>query len=117
SSGDYTVTLTSALGRPTTYRAERLSTGDQRLTTTDPSGAQVQAVLAQNGRQTVTYPDGTTASIQLGPDPRWGMQAPLAASVTVTTPGGKTSTTTTQRTVMLAAPGDLLNLRAMTATR
>src|SRR4029434_5198383 len=41
---DYTVTLTTALGRTTTYRVEELDNGDVRLTTTDPSGAQNQAL-------------------------------------------------------------------------
>ena len=44
------------------------------------------------------------------------MQAPLATSVTVTTPGGKVQTTTTQRTVTLANPGDVLSLRTLSET-
>ena len=35
---DYTVTLTTALGRTTTYRVEHLSNGSQRRTTTDAAG-------------------------------------------------------------------------------
>ena len=62
---DYTVTLTSALGRATTYRVERLSTGDIRLTTTDPAGAQSQAVIgrtASRPRPIPTAPSSTSSS-------------------------------------------------------
>jgi RHS repeat-associated protein len=113
---DSTVTLTSALGRATTYRVERLSTGDVRRTTIDPAGAQIQAVIGKDGAETVTYPDGTTVHVVLGPDPRWGMQAPLAALVTVTTPGGRVQTTTTERTATLTDPGNPLSLRTLSET-
>jgi RHS repeat-associated protein len=113
---DYTVTLTSPLGRITAYRVERLGTGDVRLTTTDPAGVQVRAVIGRDGRQSVTHPDGTTVAVVLGPDPRWGMRAPLAKNVTVTTPGGKVHTTTTQRAATLTNPGDVLSLRTLTET-
>ena len=44
------------------------------------------------------------------------MQSPLAASVTVTTPGGKSLAATHQRTVTLAVASDLLSLSAQTDT-
>ena len=113
---DSIVSLTTALGGVTTYRTERLSNGDRRRTTTDAAGKQIQVVLGQNGNQTATYPDGTAVSVVQGPDPRWGMQAPLAASVVITTPGGKVQTTTTQRTVTLTTPTDPLSLATMTET-
>ena len=112
----YVVTLTSALGRTTTYRVERLDTEALRMTSIDPAGMQIQAVIGQDGSQTATYPDGTVVHLVQGPDPRWGMQAPLAASTTETTPGGKTHTTTMQRSVTLGSSGDILNLRSLTET-
>jgi RHS repeat-associated protein len=114
-SDDFKVTLTSA-GRATTYRVERLSSGNQRLTTIDPAGAQFQAVMRKDGTQTATYPDGTVVSSTLGPDPRWGMRAPVVTTTTVTTPGGKVQTTTQQRTATLATPGDVLSLRTFSET-
>jgi RHS repeat-associated protein len=115
-SKDYTVTLTDALGRVTRYRVERLSIGQTKSTTTDPAGLQAQVLSDLTGSQTATYPDGTVVSTVLGPDPRWGMRAPLAKSVTVRTPGGKVQTTTTQRAVTLATPGDVLSLRTFSET-
>jgi RHS repeat-associated protein len=115
-SKDYTVALTTALGRTTTYRVERLSNGSERRTTIDPAGKQSQVVRDQNGTRTATHPDGTTVTITIGPDPRWGMLAPLAASVVTTTPGGKVHTTTTQRTVTLSNTSDVLSLATLTET-
>lgn len=63
-----------------------------------------------------TYPDGTVVSSVLGPDPRWGMRAPVVTSATVTMPGGKVQTTTTQRSATLGSPGDVLSLRTFTET-
>jgi RHS repeat-associated protein len=113
---DSTVTLTDALGRATSYRVERLGGGAQRVTTTDPAGSQVQAVIGRDGSQTATHPDGTRVDVVLGPDPRWGMRAPVPARVTATTPGGKVHTTTTARTATLADPSDPLSLLTFTET-
>ncbi len=111
---DHTIAVTTALGRTSTYRAVRLSDGDVQLTNTDPSGAQASALIGQDGRSTSTDTNGTTLSIELGADPRWGMRAPIARTVIVTTPGGLTRTFTRQRTVALASPGALLNVSALT---
>ncbi len=43
-----------------------------------------------DGTETTTLADGTVVSIRGGPDPQSGMQAPLAAELTVTVPSGLT---------------------------
>lgn len=91
----HTVTLTSALGRSTVYRVEVADNHDLSLSTTDSAGRQARAAIGQDGRQTVIQPDGTRTDVVLGPDPRWGMRAPVAASVTLTTPDGKVHTHST----------------------
>lgn len=113
---DYTVTVLSPMGRPTSHRVERLSNGDQRRTTTDAAGISSQTISRLNGTQTATYPDGTTVTVTLGPDPRWGMRVPLASSVVVTTPGGKTHTTTTARTTTLSNSSNILSLSTINET-
>ncbi len=113
---DYTVTMTSPLGRTTNYRVESLSNGDSRFTTTDAAGLQTQAVNGKDGTRTVTYPDGTVARATLGADPRWGLLAPVVATRTVTTPGGRVKTTTTQRTATLANASDPLSVRVLSET-
>ncbi|MEO8133023.1 MAG: RHS repeat-associated core domain-containing protein [Betaproteobacteria bacterium] len=113
---DSTVTMTTSLGRVTTYRVEHLANGDKRRTTTDPAGKQIVVLEGQNGIQTATHPDGTTVSVALGPDPRWGMQAPVSASVVIATPGGKVSTTTILREAALTSPSNPLSMTAVTET-
>jgi RHS repeat-associated protein len=107
---NYTVSLTTALGRTSTYLVENLATGDLRLVDTDPSGHQTVEQIGTNGTRTTAVPDGTVTTIVHGPDPRFGMQAPLASSLTVDTPGGLSSTTMTSRTVALADPVNPLSL-------
>ena len=77
----YTVTLTTALGRVTTYEVEELSTGDTRRVRIDPSGARTESFIRTDGSRRVTYPDGTVANLVEGPDPRFGMQAPILTTV------------------------------------
>ena len=108
--------LTSAEGRTTTYRVERLSSGEIRRRRTDPTGAQAELLIGTDGRRTLTYPDGTVATLELGPDPRWGMLAPVATTQTVTTPGGRSGTLTAERTVQLADPDDIFSLITQTDT-
>ena len=104
----------SALGKATAYRVERFKTGGARFTTTGCDAGQSQAVIGIDGHQTSVDASGTTTSLDLGADPRWGMRAPIAARITMTTPGGLSMTTTAQRTVTLAVPGQLLNLSSRT---
>ena len=76
----YTVTLTTALGLVTTYEVEELPTGDTRRVRIDPSGARTESLIRTDGSRRVTYPDGTVTNSVEGPDPRFGMQAPILKS-------------------------------------
>jgi len=115
SNRDYTVALTDALGRATTHRVEH-SSGVTLLSTTSPATGPTQFVVGKDGIETSTLADGTIVRVVLGPDPRWGMQAPVATSTTITTPGGEVQTTTRQRAATLAIANDLLSLSALTET-
>ncbi len=113
---DYTVTLTTELGRVTTYRVELLAAGGMRRTTTSPSGAVTVMVLATNGSEQTTYPDGSTLTLTMGPDPRWGMMAPIPSRVVMRSPAGIQRTVIMTRTATLSDPGDLLSLTNLTGT-
>ena len=102
--GGSEVVKTSALGRTTTYRTEELTTGDTRVTVTDPAGLATVSLQGRDGSRTTTTPDGTLGTASQGPDPRFGMQAPRLETLTVTTPGGLTSTTTSSRTATFVDP-------------
>jgi RHS repeat-associated protein len=106
----YTVTLSNALGRATSYRVENLPTGDQRRVNTFPGGEQTELVIGSNGTRTNRLADGTTSTLMLGPDPRFGMAAPVPSATSVTTPGKLASTLTTSRTATLSNSFDPLSL-------
>jgi RHS repeat-associated protein len=115
--GGYEVTRTTAMDRRTTYRVERLSTGDLRWLNTRPDGNAVETLFKTDGTQVTTHPDGTIFTTQKGPDPRFGMQSPIVKSLTVTTPGSLTYTLSGRRTATLDNPGDPLSLTSLTDTR
>src|SRR5690606_6705729 len=91
----YQATLTTAEGRVSTYAVDASDPRATRLLDTDPSGLVTVRRIGRDGRHTVTTPDGTTVEVVEGGDPRFGMQAPLARSLTVRTPAGLTATRTT----------------------
>ncbi len=112
SNNNYTVTLTTHLGRTTTYRVRHLPNGDTQRITTDCGGGTAQVLVGSDGRVTATEGVGITRSLVLGPDPRWGMRAPITASLTTVTPGRLTNRVTMQRTVVLEGLGDPLLVRS-----
>jgi hypothetical protein len=76
------------------------------MTNTNESGQAVVALNNMDGSSQVTYPDGTVAFQQSGPDPRFGMskirdcgEAPLTSKATVKAPSGLMSTVTHGRTI------------------
>jgi len=72
-------------------------------------------LIGANGTTTYTYPDGHVVVVTLGPDPRWKMLAPVAASVTYTSPAGLVASASEQRVANVAG-GDPLALQALTDT-
>ena len=112
----WTVNLSTALNRTTTYQVENLPIGDLRRTVTEPTGLLTTSVRQTNGTTTLTAPDGTLTTQVQGPDPRFGMQAPLLKSLTVQTPLSLTSTMTSSRAVTLTNPNDPLSLATQTDT-
>ena len=106
----YTITVTTAEGKTTSYQIEDLATGAQRRVNTGPDGLQTVTLIGTDGSRTVTDPDGTVTQLVLGPDPRFGMLAPLVASAAVTTPQGLTATTAQTRSVTLTNPANPLSL-------
>ena len=104
------VTLTTKLGRESEYEVERLPDDDVRRTWTDPSGLERSLLVRDDGRAEVSGSDGLTTEIDVGPDPRFGAQAPVPTKRIVETPGGRRMEAQASRDVTLADPGHPLSL-------
>jgi|HubBroStandDraft_3_1064219.scaffolds.fasta_scaffold00489_4 RHS repeat-associated protein len=113
--GGYSVDVTTALGRKTSYAVTTLASGQQLRTDTLPSGLQVRRTLDLAGNEQATYPDGTASATTVTPDPRFGFEAPVV-STQLTLPSGLTSTTASSRSVTLADPANPTSLQALAET-
>lgn len=100
----YTVTRTTDSNHTTTYKVNATPDGGYQRVIIAPDGTQTTITIGTDGSQRTTYPDGTVETTVQGPDPRFGMQAPVTTTLTRTTPGGLTETITSQRTVTLTRP-------------
>ncbi|HEX6616918.1 MAG TPA: RHS repeat-associated core domain-containing protein [Gemmatimonadales bacterium] len=107
------VTVATALNRNTTYKVFRLPTGGLRREVTDPAGLTTLRIDT-NATRTTTTPDGTRVDVTDGADPRWGMLAPVPATVSTRLPSGLTATVTGGRRATLANVADPLSLTALT---
>ncbi len=96
---DTTVRLVTAMLRETTYRTERLPSGDKRMESRCCGGDSAVMIVGQDGSRSLRQPDGTGIRTETGPDPRWGMQAPLVTKQTITTPKGLSTTIERQRNI------------------
>jgi len=102
--GDYAVTFSSSEGRTTLFDIGKNNDGTQNRTKTEPAGVVTQTLLKKDLSSRVTKPDGTIVDLSYGPDPRFGAQSPVPQSLSITTPGGLTRFTTTQRTATFNDP-------------
>ena len=112
----YSVLTTSSLGRTQTYLVETLGNGSNRRTLTDPAGLTTVMLEAADGSAQTTDPAGVVTAVQFGPDPRWGMVAPLATSSTVTLPSGLKRTLTMSRVATLTDPANPFSLSSLNDT-
>ncbi len=110
----HTVTTTSTLGRTESFQVELLPTGAMRRTLTAASGTKTITDINTDGSEQTTYADGSTRTASYGPDPRWGMLAPVVKSDVFSTPGGITRTVTATRSATLSALGNPLSLTNLT---
>jgi len=111
--GGRSITVTTALGRSTTYAVEKPGTAAPTRAVTLPSGLAGFAQPGDGGMVTTTLPDGRVMSWSPGGDPRFGMLAPFRKTELVTTPGGRTWSLTRSRTASLLDPADVLSFSTL----
>ncbi len=103
---DFTVTRTSPSNRTSTFRVQVSPERKETQDITFDDGSQFHIETQTDGSSSEIDADGTTSSTTRGPDPRWGMQAPLEPNSEVRTPAGRTLTLTQTRTIALIDPAD-----------
>ena len=83
-----TVSMTTKLGRTTKYVLQRDADDTLTRKAIGPTGATTVSKTFADGSRVTTYHDGTTETLELGPDPRFGMLTPLVRHRKLSTPGG-----------------------------
>jgi RHS repeat-associated protein len=112
-----TVTITTALGRTSSYTTGPLPDGRMHHRNVDPSGAETTVdVGASEDTETATYPDGRTVTLQQTGDPRFGFLLPSVQNLVAATPAGLTMTVATERTAALQDPSDPFSFQTITST-
>jgi len=112
--GGYTTTMTSKEGRVNTYQVKPQTNGDLLRVNTSPDGTVTQTLKKTNGETVITKSDGTTVVSKQGPDPRFGMQAPITKKLTITTPKGLSAEVTTKKTARLTDNNDPFSIKELT---
>lgn len=115
--GHITVTVTTAQNQATTYELLNLPTGDLQRRVTSPDGTANTLTISDGSVWTLVASDGTTQKVTYDPDPRWGMSAPLPASVVISTTAGLNFQMVSTRSAALAMPGNLFSLTKMEEQR
>src|SRR5581483_6870073 len=108
--------ITSPLGRVAHLLTEFLPDGGRRRTITSTSGTTSVVLEASDGTRTATRPDGTVVTVELGPDPRFGLLSPIVARRDTELPSGTRRTEVGSRAATVATPGDPLSLTTLTET-
>jgi RHS repeat-associated protein len=96
-----TTTLTTPLGRTTSYFFDVRPQESEHQIVTFPDGTQNEVLTAASGKRTLTSRDGLAVESTIGPDPRFDLQVPITSSLKVTTPAQLVGTTTYTRTANL----------------
>jgi YD repeat-containing protein len=95
----YRVTKNTAEGRTTTYQVEFLPSGELKTTNTSEGNLTSSSIQNPDGTTTITKVDGMKSISVLGPDPEFGMEAPLTKSLSVKSPSGLTSIFSQSKTI------------------
>ena len=106
--------LSTRMERITTFTTERMRSGELKLTRTLPDRTQTITESRADTYTQTTLPDGTVATINRGPDPVYGMLAPLTTSAVLDIPNGLKYAAETTRTATLGNENHPARLSSLT---
>jgi len=110
----YEVLRTTPLGRMTTYGVEQLTTGQLQLTAIDDCCLSTTTLIDPDGSRLLTFSDGMMQEFTSGPDPLYGMQAPVSTESAFWTPNGLTQIISSTHSAELTNAGDPSSLQSRT---
>ena len=110
----FNVRTVSAMGRTNEIQVEEYGASSQRRTFTSPDGVQSLMTRKSDGTLVGELASGAVASSQTGPDPRFGMQAPVRKSRIITLPSGLSLTNTTELSARMANSGAPFSMTSLT---
>jgi RHS repeat-associated protein len=111
-----TVTVTTPLGRSTTFKNTGNEESGFERTVTEPSGAQTVTKASPAGAITATLADGVTASSEIGPDPRFGALGRFTKDLRLKEPSGLAFEIARTRATTLSNPADPFSVANFTDT-
>ncbi|MBU4199689.1 MAG: hypothetical protein KKG09_03275 [Verrucomicrobia bacterium] len=106
-SNGYQVVSTSGMGCVRSVQVENLDSGDQRRIYTRPDGGQEIRLSYLTGLQSNRMPEGQVTLVQMGPEPRFGMEAPIPTSSVTRLPSGLAMTSLVTRAVVMNGDSSL----------
>src|SRR5439155_25048909 len=112
----FTASVSTALGRTTTYQIEDLGDDAERRVNMFPNGLRSEFLKSADATLSSRSPDGTVMLSTLGGDPRWGLQAPVLSNSVISTPAGLRTIISTTRTSTLSDAKNPLSLTTQTET-
>lgn len=110
------VTLSHTVGTSRSIRHDDLPTGYRQYVAVGRDGTSATQTQTTDGGTLTVAPDGTRTATLAAPDPRFGMQAPIGASTTISTPGGRVLQATSSRVALSADAQNPLSLTRQTDT-
>jgi RHS repeat-associated protein len=93
----YTVTITTAMNRATSYSLDMLSDKTERRAVIDAAGFVTRSWRTPSGIDSTRTADGTLTVVHHGGDPRFGTQVPLPGRVVVRLPSNDSMVITSRR--------------------
>lgn len=112
----FAVTRTTALGRVSTHRVERLPKGNLQLIDAWPDGTRDTQEDRRDGSWVTARADGSSTTNVLAPNPRFGMAAPIRQNDSLALPSGLRLTNAYSARAVLATPSDPLSLASLSNT-
>ena len=112
----YEVRDTSAEGVVKIYRVQTFADGTKRREVQGCCGVGNTTIIHPDGMQVTTFADSTVVTTKYGPDPRFGMLAPVKENMTIRTPAGISFQSSSGRTVVIDSITNALKTLTYTDT-